>query len=287
MIVDYQWIRNKVKQGSFSIVKIYVCVGIILYLFQTWLIFPGNRNLSQTPEQLGLVYENLNLSVGDETTNAWFVHGPDSRGVILYSHGNAESVSSCLPMAAIYRGLGFDVMLYDYGGYGRSTGRASERRCCADIRAAWRYLTHERGIPPERIVLFGRSLGGGPTADLAAEVKPGAVVLESTFLSAAKLGQQKLLIWPVKWLIRHRFDTESKFSRIRAPILVVHSADDWVVPFRHGKRLFELAQEPKQFLQIQGGHNTGIFISNACYQQGLTAFFEPLFPAIPNDRVEQ
>ena len=258
---------------------VYGGVLIVFYAIQTKLIFPGNRDMSSTPESRRWAYEDLTWSVSGATTNAWFIPAPGkSRGAILYSHGNAESIASCLEVAALYRTLGFDVLLYDYGGYGHSTGRPSEQRCYADIRAAWKWLTEERKIAPERIVLFGRSVGGGPTADLAVEVKPGAIVLESTFRSVATLGQELFRILPVKWLVRHRFDTESKITRFQAPVLIVHSPQDEIIPFRHGKKLFELAPEPKQFLEISGGHNDGVFVSAARYREGLTQFFKPLFP---------
>ncbi|MEA3364219.1 MAG: alpha/beta hydrolase, partial [Candidatus Hydrogenedentes bacterium] len=211
-------------------------------------------------------------------THGWYIPIPESRGVVLYSHGNGGNISGRMEGIAVWRNLGFDVLIYDYGGYGKSTGKASEKRCYRDIRAMWRWLTEEQGIRSERIVLFGRSLGGVVAADLAAEVTPGAVILGSTFLSAVKLGKEAFPFLPVNLLLRHRFETEDKIGSITAPVLIVHSPGDDVVPYHHGEVLFQMAPEPKTFLQITGSHNDGYMQSSEHYLRGLRDFLEPLFP---------
>jgi len=178
---------------------------------------------------------------------------------------------------AIFRRLGFDVLLYDYGGYGNSTGKPSEGRCYADVRAMWRYLTESRAIPAERIVLFGRSLGGGVSAQLATEVAAAGLILESTFLSAPRLAQEIYWFLPAKYLLWDKFDTAGKVARIESPVLIVHSPEDDIVPYHHGRDLFELAPEPKAFLEIHGGHNEGYFVSGPIYENGLKRFLDSLF----------
>lgn len=268
-----------------SILKIagavYLGLVVLAFLLQGRIVFPGGRLLWQTPQSVGWAYQNLTISVGRETTHAWFIPAAYGRGVVLFSHGNAGTMADRLESIKVFRDLGFDVLIYDYGGYGMSSGRASEKRCYADARAMWRYLTEERGVPPERIVLFGRSVGGAVAADLAAEAKPGAVILESTFLSGVRLGQETFPFLPVGLLLRHRFHNDRKAPKITAPILIVHSPEDEIVPFRHGKTLYELANAPKSFLEIHGGHNEGFLLSLTQYKTGLQSFLDPLFPLVP------
>jgi len=261
----------------------YAALLVLLYLVQDKLVFPGGRIMDRTPADrpFGWEYEDLRLRVGEETTNAWYIPLENARGTVLFSHGNGGAMPDRLESIAVFRELGFSVLIYDYGGYGRSTGKASEERCYGDIRAAWRYLTEARGVAPERIVLFGRSLGGGATAQLATEVHAGAVILESTFTSAPQLAQEKLPIFWVKPFVRTRFDNAHKVPFIKSPVLHVHSHDDSLIPFRHGRRLFELANEPKQFLEIRGEHNEGFVISGQQYLDGLAGFLAPLSPKAP------
>ena len=272
--------RRKGRRVILSIVTIivvgYVGLLALVFLFQTKLVFPGGRDLWCTPAARGWDYEDVLLPVGDETTHAWFIPAPEGRAVFLFAHGNAGTVADRIENLAILRGLGYDVLIYDYGGFGRSTGRPSEQRCYADARAMWHYLTEQRGYPPGRIVLFGRSLGGGATVQLATEVQPAAVILESTFLSAPRLGQDLFPVLPIKWILRHRFDNAAKIARVTCPVLVVHSPTDEVVPYRHGRELFDLANEPKRFLEIRGGHGDGFYVTGRAYGQGLADFLDPL-----------
>jgi fermentation-respiration switch protein FrsA (DUF1100 family) len=260
--------------------SVYVGLTFMLLLFQTKIIFPSSRDVYRDPSAYGWAYEDLMLAAGDEQTHAWFVPQEDARGVALFSHGNAGCIADRLESIGLLRSMGFSVLAYDYGGYGKSTGKASETRCCKDIRAMWAYLTDERGITPEKILLFGRSLGGGPTADLARSVQPAAVILESTFLSTGEVARDAYPWLPhLKWLIRHRFASKDKVGAIESPILIIHSPDDNVIPYRHGQGLFERANEPKQFYQLSGGHNSGFVEDMDAYKGAWEDFLAPILPA--------
>lgn len=250
-----------------------------LFLIQRWLIFPAARTIDRVPSDrpYKFPYEDVMLPVDGNFTNAWFMEVPNARGAVLFSHGNGGNISGWFEVADVFRDLGFSVLVYDYGGYGRSTGRPSEGRFYQDIRAAWKYLTEQKKIPPEKIVPVGRSIGGGPTVQLATEVTPGAIILESTFLSLPQVAQEHLYMFPVKFLVRDRFENAKKIGRIHVPIMIVHSADDTLIPIRHARRLFELANQPKTFLQISGDHNDGYITSTAEYARGLHDFLSPLF----------
>jgi fermentation-respiration switch protein FrsA (DUF1100 family) len=173
--------------------------------------------------------------------------------VVLFCHGNAGNVSHRLDTLQFFRSLGLGTLIFDYRGYGRSDGSPSEKGTYRDAEAAWRHLVEQRQIPPERIVILGRSLGGAVAARLAADQRPGALVVESAFTSVPDLAARMFPVYPVHLLARIRYNTLKWIRRVHCPVLVVHSRDDEMIPFRHGRRLFEAAPEPKEFLELRGG----------------------------------
>lgn len=267
--------RSRVASALMGLAMIYCGLLLLLYLLQAKLIFFPTRDFFVPSELYTWNYEDVFVTVGKYSTHGWFVPAADeANGTILFSHGNAGNIADRSESIGLFRELGYNVFIYDYGGYGRTSGKASEERCYEDIRAAWRYLTEERGIAPSDIVLFGRSLGGGPTAQLATEVQPRAVILESTFTSVADMASQQFPMFPARLLVRHEFDTISKVPRITAPILHIHSPEDDIIPYAHGQRLFEASTEPKTFLNLKGTHNLGYLLTGEPYINGLKTFLD-------------
>lgn len=148
-----------------------------------------------------------------------------------------------------------------------------------DALAAWRYLTEARSIAPARIVLFGRSLGGALAAWLAARVRPGALILESTFTSVPDLAAELYWWLPARRLARLRYATLEYLKQVRCPVLVVHSPEDEIIPYHHALALFEAANPPKALLTLQGDHNTGFLLSWTKYRDGLDGFLACHLPA--------
>ncbi|MBI2434280.1 MAG: alpha/beta hydrolase [Candidatus Hydrogenedentes bacterium] len=250
---------------------------VIFSFVQRNLIFVTNHTFSHSPQEYDWKYEEVWLDVAGEKTHGWFIPVDNARGVALFSHGNDSNISSNLGTVRWLRGLGFSTLLYDYGGYGESTGRPSEKRVYADGLAMWDYLVHQRHVPPEKILLYGVSFGGGATCDLASRVHCGAVILDSTFLSIPDAAFERYPWFPGRWFIHHDFDNKSKMGKISAPLLVLHSRDDSLYPIRHGQELFALAPEPKYFQETQGDHGTSFEISKKLYEQSWSQFLAPLF----------
>lgn len=228
----------------FYALAIFAGLYVVFFFAQASLIFVPNQEMTATPSVHGWDYDEVILKVGGESTVLWFIPLEGARGTLLYSHGNDSNISTCLGVVKLFRSLGFSVALYDYGGYGKSTGTPSEERLYADAMAAWVYLTKERELDPGAILLWGPSFGGGPTCELATRVKPGGVVLENTFTSMSDAAFKDYPWFPGWLFIRHRFDNEAKLSRMHSPVLVIHSQGDMLYPYSQGQRLFEAANEP-------------------------------------------
>jgi hypothetical protein len=260
-----------------SLALVYGGFSALLFFFQENLAYYPElgREILTTPRDHGLDYEALTLSTPDgERLDAWFVPKPQARGAVLVLHGNAGNMSHRMDTIAMFHRLGYSVLIFDYRGYGRSTGYPSEEGLYQDARTAWAHLTRERGLAPGRIVLFGESLGGAVAARLAAEERPGALVLSSVFASAREFAADIYPWLPTRWLVRMNYDSRAALASVHCPVLVAHSPDDEIIPFSHGKKLFEAAPEPRVFLQLAGGHNDGFIFMREEWVRVLADFLD-------------
>ncbi len=247
----------------------------MLSRLQARLLYFPTRQILATPADVGLAHEDVHLTTGDGVAiHGWWIPHGDERAAVLFLHGNAGNVSHRLESYEIYHRLGLSVLAIDYRGFGRSQGRPSEKGPYEDARAAWHWLERERRRERSRIVVMGRSLGGGVAAELALRVDPGAVVLESTFTSIPDMASKVLPIPGAHRLAMFRYDNFAKVQGIRAPKLIVHSPDDEVVPFAHGLRLHDAALAPSTFLEIRGSHADGFVHSGQRYVDGLARFLD-------------
>ena len=267
---------NSLISILFVILLVYCSLALYVYLMQPRLLFypdlPG-RELVATPAGIGLEYETVTLTTEDGVSlGAWFIPHTAARGTLLFLHGNAGNISHRLDSLRLFHELGLAVLIFDYRGYGESGGTPSEAGTYRDAMAAWRYLTGQRKIAAERIVLFGRSLGAGIAAELATRTRPGALIMESAFTSVPDMAAELYPWLPVRLLSRYRYDAREQLARINCPLLVAHSRDDEIIPFAHGQRLFEHAREPKQFLELRGGHNDGFLVTGQGYSDALERF---------------
>ena len=268
---------GRLRRTAISVLRIvvvaYVGLALLLFLFQSHFIYRPSDEMEGTPKSFGMEYEEVSLKTEDGLKlNAWYVPAEGATHTLLFFHGNAGNISGRLASIDIFHRLGLSVLIVDYRGYGRSEGDPSEEGTRLDALAAWDHLVTERKFAPDRIVIFGRSLGGGVAAQLARENRPAALILESTFTSVPDMAADKYFFLPLRWLCRFSYDTQASLADTKCPVLVVHSADDDMIPFSHGKALFEAASEPKEMLTISGPHNGGMFESIDIYVPGLTDF---------------
>jgi len=253
----------------------YLALCVVVYLTQARLVyFPGPPPRA-TPADLGLEYRELALTSSDGVElHGWFIPAVAARGAVLVSHGNAGSIELRLELARAFHELGASVLLYDYRGYGKSSGRPDEEGTYRDAEAAYAHLTVVEGLPSERIVLYGESLGTGVTIELARRHPCAAVIAESAFTSLPDVGAKAYPYLPVHLLARYRYDNLAKIAGLGAPLLLIHSPTDEIVPVEHARQLFEEAREPKQLLLTEGGHNDGGFQQRAEWRAEVGRFLE-------------
>ncbi|MDA3864636.1 MAG: alpha/beta hydrolase [Deltaproteobacteria bacterium] len=257
---------------------LYIFLVVFVYYYQNNLLYYPESGIASTPKNYGLVWEDIYFETADGIKlNGWFIPGKNSENVILLSHGNAGNISNRLPLLRLLNTLGTSIFIYDYRGYGRSEGSPGEKGLYLDVEAAFSYLQKTKNFKQEQIILMGRSLGGGVTSHLAARKPVKAVILESTFTSVPNLAAELYWFLPVKVLCKNNFATINKVARIKSPLLIIHSRDDELIPFEHGKKLFEKATKPKSFLEISGSHNQGSLNSKKKYITALKSFlkFQP------------
>ena len=186
---------------------------------------------------------------------------------ILYNHGNAEDLGLIAPTLARLRDWGFAVFAYDYRGYGTSQGTASERGAYKDIDAAYDHLTRVLGVPSNRIIAYGRSVGSGPAVDLAARRPLAGLVVESGFVTAFRV------LTRIPLLPFDKFRNIDKIGTVSCPVLVMHGMQDEIIPIDHGRRLFTAAPEPKRALWVDGaGHNDFMLVAGDRQARALREF---------------
>lgn len=266
-------VRNKMLGSIVTSLLVLVLLSSLLYLQQPSMVFFPYRELSSTPAEWGLEYDDVSFKARDGTgLNGWYIPRQGSDQVLLFFHGNAGNISHRGESVAIFHRLGLNVFIVDYRGYGHSQGKPSEAGLYEDARAAWHYLTVTRGIDEANIIIFGRSLGTVVAAKLASEVQPRALILESALSSARDMAKVVLPILSYVTILRFKFDTADYVQDVTSPLLVLHSPDDEIIPFELGEKVYQAANQPKQFVAIEGNHNTGFLRSQPAYERALGAF---------------
>ena len=258
---------------------LYVGICSLLFLFQERLVYFPDRSRGPDPSELGLDFEDLRLVASDGVElHGWFLPAEEPRGALLFCHGNAGNVSHRLFAARAFRDMRLSVLLFDYRGYGRSSGRPSEKGTYLDAEAAYDWL-RGRGFGPDRIALYGESLGGAVAIELARRREVACLLAESAFTSVPDIGAELYRWLPVRLLARIRYDNARKLDALAVPLLLAHSPQDEIVPFAHAERLLALARDPKELLRTEAGHNDGGFLQRAEWIERVRGFFDRHVPA--------
>ncbi|MFV2072764.1 MAG: alpha/beta hydrolase [Thermoanaerobaculales bacterium] len=283
----YPW-----KRFAVSALVLCATIAVMLPFLESSMIYyptvwpDGFWDVEAVARGSGSVIEDCYFSAEDgPRLNAWWcrLSPAEDRGdesmVLLFFHGNAGNLSHRAELVLRLAALPAEVLIVDYRGYGRSEGRPSEAGLYRDARAAWRYLVEERGLSEDRIVIFGKSLGGAVAVDLATRVKAAGLIVESSFTSVPDMAGRHFPFVP-RFLIRTRMDSLTKIGTIDSPKLFIHSRSDEIVPYALGRRLFEAAPEPKRFYEVVGaGHNEISLVGGEAYFAVLGEFFAECNPA--------
>lgn len=253
-----------------------------LYLKQTRMIFLPTAQIEQTPAVLNLSYQEVWLPVGngDQIHGWWIPASGSERGVVLYLHGNGINIGANVWQAGRFHHLDLSVLLIDYRGYGRSQGAfPSEAQVYEDAAIAWDYLTQTRNIPPERIFIYGHSLGGAIAIELATHHPQAAgLIVQSSFTSMRQMVDRALSyarIFPVDWLLTQRFDSIAKVPALQMPVLFIHGKADSQIPFQMSEQLYAATPGVKQlYLVPLADHNDVADTAGAEYLQVLDQFVD-------------
>jgi len=232
------------------------------------------KEITATPEEAGLPFEEVYFETSDKKRlHGWFVPRDGAEYTVIFCHGNAGNIGHRLEKLSIFNDMGLNVFIFDYRGYGQSEGAPSETGLYEDARAAYNYLTEERGIRENNIILYGESLGGAVVIDLARKINCRALITEEAFTSIRDMARMAYPFLPY-FVFSSRYDAAGKIGDVTCPKLVIHSVDDEIVPFRLGEKLFNAAEAPKEFLKIRGSHNTAFLDSEEQFTEGIRSFLE-------------
>jgi fermentation-respiration switch protein FrsA (DUF1100 family) len=243
-------------------IVLYLALAIYTWFLSDQQIFlPQPSSYKDTPEILKLKSRNGNM------ISALYLLDPAAKFTLLVSHGNAEDLGDDRSWLEGLRRAGFNVFAYDYQGYGTSQGKPTEKTAYDDENAAYDYLTVNLKTPANNVIIFGRSVGSGPAVYLAARRPAAALILQSPFLSAFRVVTD-VPIFPFD-----KFPNYKEIGRVRCPLLIIHGTQDSVINIRHGRKLFDLANEPKQFFAVSGAdHNDSAMFAGQTYLHALSSF---------------
>lgn len=246
----------------FLIVGLYLAVVVLVALFSDQIIFqPNPSSYRDVPGILKITTRKGNK------ISALYFPNPAARFTLLVSHGNAEDLGDDRFWLDNLRQAGFSVLAYDYEGYGTSEGKPGEQAAYDDEEAAYEYLTSTGHTPPDHVILLGRSVGSGPAIHLAARRPVAGLILQSPFVSAFRV------LTRIPLLPFDKFPNYRDIRNVRCPLLIIHGDSDMVIAQWHGRKLFELANQPKKFVAVPGAdHNDLEIVAGKIYTATLQQF---------------
>jgi hypothetical protein len=245
-------------------------------------VYAPTSFVKKTPHDAEIPFDSIALTSDDGTTiQGWFIpaQSPDQPSAtnaapitLLYLHGRAGNMSDSLDKLHLYHDMGLDVFAIDYHGYGASGGTPSESALNGDAMAAYFYLADKRNVKPERLYICGEDIGAAVAIELAARVAPAGLITEGANASVIEKIEDDWPLIPWQYLLINQFDSIRKIGEVRVPVLMFHSSDDEKVPFHDSQRLYVLAHEPKEFVELHGTHRDAFVKSFDTYYDQFDQF---------------
>jgi uncharacterized protein len=248
--------QSMIRMIALASIVFFTFLVCLMFLEDSFIFFPSRYPEGDWRPQ-GLAFEDANFQASDGTKlHGWYMSHDSPKTVILFCHGNAGNVTHRADILENLHSLSASVLIFDYRGYGRSQGKPSEKGVLADTRAARAWLAKRENIKESDIIVMGESLGGAVAVDLAAKDGAKGLVLISTFSSIKDMAEYHYAWLPVSLLLRTKLDAAGQIASYKGPLLQMHGDADTIVPIVQGRKLFEAANEPKQFLVIHNhDHN--------------------------------
>jgi len=239
-------------------------VYLVMRNYEQQLVYAPSTLIKKTPRDAKLSFDNIALPTDDGVNiQGWFVpaHTPEEVSgtnapppTLIFFHGRVGNISDYLEKVHLLHDMGLDVFTVDYHGYGKSGGTPSESGLASDAFAAYFFLREKRHVKPERLYLYGEDLGAAVAIDLATKVPAGGLITEGASASVIEKIEEAWPLIPWQFLLRNKFDSLTRIRDVHMPVLMIHSADDNVVPLDDSRRLYALAHEPKELVEIHGAH---------------------------------
>lgn len=259
-------------------VKVFLMIAAMIWFISTYLgtiknsiiFLPSNQVVKPNWGNLEDVY----LETADNNKiNGWFVSSNPGNETILFCHGNAGNISNRTHLLTLFNTLGYNIFIFDYSGYGNSTGSPSEKTAFNDVKASWEYLTGQKGIPANKIIVYGVSLGTSVASWLSQYYQPKCIILQSPFYSLKEMVNAiaPTYLCNLSFLCPEFQTVEFlKNRKSSIPVLIMHSRTDEMIPFSQGKRLYDDIQDPKLFIEMKGGHNDPVLDQE--YRENIVSF---------------
>ena len=268
-------IKRLMTSLLFILCGVYFGMLILLFIMQSKLVYFPLKEIACTPTDIRLEYEDITLNTPDGLKlNAWYIPSKSPTGTVIFCHGNGGNICYTLDVVETMNKMNLNVLVFDYRGYGKSEGSPTENGTYTDAETAYQWLIKDKKIPENSIIIMGRSLGAAIAANLAKNHNPRLLILESGFSSTPDVAAKQYPIFPVRLLCRYKYKTAEYVKDVKCPLLIVHSPEDEIIPYPNAKRIFNSANEPKEFLEIRGSHNEGYSDSGDIYTNGLRNFLE-------------
>jgi fermentation-respiration switch protein FrsA (DUF1100 family) len=257
------------------LIFIFIAASIVFYpRIENRFVFYPQSSFDLTPEDLRLEYKDVYFNSGDGyRLHGWFFPLQTGGSVILFFHGNAGNISHRLENVRLLTERNLQVFIFDYRGYGKSSGKPSEKGIYVDGLAAYDYLVEKEHISPGNVVLFGRSLGGAVAIETALNRDTRSIIVESAFASIKEMAKTMFPFNLFSFMLPSHYDNLNKISDINVPKLIIHGEEDEIVPFSMSKRLFEASRQPKFFYTVKGaGHNDTFIAGGDEYFENFVSF---------------